>query len=230
MTHPLGRILLTVAAFLGSALTASANIVINGDFEGGTTTNSYGENFPNSWQLGPPSPDTLTNVNVSSTVDPSTFLGPESGTDYLRFQSTANNGTRDCVYQDLNTIAGQSYTISFWVAITTDSSFTGANGNTSLNPIWDENVTNTLLTGVYVTPMAAFQYQQFTFTETATTNLTRIDFHAVDATGSVLVDNISVDLAGVPEPSSLVLLGSAAAIGLCGHRLNRARKQRLSAR
>jgi autotransporter-associated beta strand protein len=35
-------------------------------------------------------------------------------------------------------------------------------------------------------------YQYFSFTEVASTNLTRIDFHGIDANGSILVDNVVV--------------------------------------
>ena len=48
-------------------------------------------------------------------------------------------------------------------------------------------------------------YQQFTFTEVASTSLTRIDFHAVDSNGSILLDNVAVTAA--PEPSTALLAG-----------------------
>jgi hypothetical protein len=186
---------------------AAANLVVNGSFEGGTYIDpSTGDVLPSGWVLGPPSPFTLSKVNVDSATDPATDLGPEDGTHYLRYQSTANNGTRDCVLQDIPTVSGAQYNISFWVAITS----TSVGNSLGLDPVWDENKANSTNLGTsafYFAPTntAPVPYQEFTFTETASSNLTRIDFHAVDANGSILVDNVSVT--PVPEPASAAILG-----------------------
>ena len=219
MPH-VGRVLLVAAAFFGQALAASADLVTNGNFEGATSIDpTTGDKLPAGWTLGPPYPSNLSDVNVSSATNPATFLGPQSGSSYMRYQSTANvyQGNADCLYQDLATIAGMTYTVSFWVAITTDSTF-GSNADTGLLAVWDENTANTsyMLNSAYYNPTAAFQYEQFTYMEVASSSLTRIDFHATDSTGSVLVDNVSV-VPVVPEPSSLVLLGTSIALGLCGY-------------
>src|SRR6516225_4292473 len=101
---------------------AAANLIVNGDFEGTTTVDpSTGDVLPSSWFLGPPSPFTLSKTNVDTATNPSVDLGPQSGTHYVRFQSTANNGTRDCLWQDISTVPGQQYTVSFWVADTSTS-------------------------------------------------------------------------------------------------------------
>jgi hypothetical protein len=190
----------------------SNNILVNGDFEGTTYTDATtGDVLPSGWSEGPPSPATLSKVNVDSAVNPTTFLGPESGTHYMRFQSPANNGTRDCLYQDLNTVAGQPYTVSFWVAITSTSV-----GNTlGLDPVWDENTSNqqTLSNAFYLTPSntGPVNYQFFSFTVTASTSTTRLDFHGIDANGSILLDNVSVVATATTNAATLTVTGSATA-------------------
>src|SRR5262245_43462313 len=73
---------------------ASANLVVNGDFEGGTYVDSgTGNTLPIGWIVGPPSPASLSRVNVDTVVNRSIDLGPQSGTHYARFQSPATNGT-----------------------------------------------------------------------------------------------------------------------------------------
>jgi hypothetical protein len=209
------RIFLSVAATLFLSMSArmalaNPNLIVNGDFEAGTFNSFAGASvaMPDNWVLGPPSPTNLSDVNVDTALNPATDLGPESGTHYLRFQSTANNGSRDCVWQDIPTTPGVQYDVSFWVALTSTSV-----GNVSgLDPIWDENTPNTTHMGTsafYFSPSntAPMGYQQFSFTETASTSLTRLDFHAIDAEGSLLLDNVSVT--AVPEPGALGLaLGS----------------------
>jgi hypothetical protein len=186
------------------------NILVNGDFEGATYATT-GDMLPSGWSLGPPSPATLSKVNVDTAVNPATFLGPESGTHYIRFQSPANNGTRDCLLQDLNTVAGHIYVVSFWVAITSTSA-----GNTlGLNPVWDENTSNqqTMSNAFYISPSntGPVNYQFFQFRETASTNKTRLDFHGIDAKGSILLDNVRVVATAVTHPATLTVTGSATA-------------------
>ncbi len=85
-----------------------------------------------------------------------------------------------------------------------------------MNVVWDEGTANStgLNNNVYTNPtnVGPVSYQQFTFTDIASTNLTRIDFHAVDSSGAILLDNVVVTThqsAGVtPEPFSMVLAGS----------------------
>jgi hypothetical protein len=202
-------IALAAALLLFATGRAPANLITNGSFEGSTFTDpTTGDTLPTGWTLGPPSPSNLSKVNVDSAVNAPTDLGPFDGTHYLRFQSTANNGTRDCVWQDIPTTPGASYTISFAVAITS----TSVGNNLGLDPIWDENTANATSLGTsdfYFNPTntAPVPYQVFSFTETASGSLTRLDFHAVDSDGSILLDQVSVS--AVPEPASIGLFGLA---------------------
>jgi hypothetical protein len=180
-------------SFRGSPARA-ANIVANGDFEGGTYVDAgTGDVLPTGWTDGPPSPATLSKINVDTAVDAAVNLGPQSGTHYARYQSPATNGTADCLLQDLMTVQGQAYTVSFWIAATSTSV-----GNPSgINPVWDENRANQISMAVGqlfapATNMGPVGYQHYSFTETASSATTRMDFHATDVNGSILLDNVSV--------------------------------------
>jgi hypothetical protein len=182
------------AVGLIAAMARGANIVVNGDFEGGTFVDAgTGDVLPNGWTNGPPSPATLSKINVDTAVNAAVELGPESATHYARYQSAATNGTADCLLQDLTTVQGQAYTVSFWIAATSTSV-----GNPSgINPVWDENRANQVSMGVGqlfapATNTGPVAYQHFSFIETASSTTTRLDFHGTDANGSILLDNVSV--------------------------------------
>lgn len=195
-------------ALLSFTATASAsNIVVNGDFEGSTYTGPNNDIVPTGWLLGPPSYSTDSRLNIDSTIDSSNDLGPESGSNYARFQSMATSG-KDCLYQDLNTTAGMVYDFSFWVAVTPDSTT-----NTTFDAVWDENLANVAHLTPALNPVSSTQpagYTFYSFQETASSSTTRIDFHGVDTTGSILLDNVSVSaVSATPEPGTWLATGSA---------------------
>lgn len=173
------------------------NIVQNGDFEG-TTFLEYGDTLPTSWGLSPTDNASLSNCGVSSAVNAAIDLGPESGTHYMSFQSRETDGSQDCLYQQLPTVAGQKYLITFWVAITGGT----INSTSFLDPEWDSGGANdTYLRNSYYYPTSTtvgpVPYKMFTFTETASKTTTTFYFHGVDNAGSasggaILVDNFSV--------------------------------------
>jgi hypothetical protein len=208
---------LAAIAAMGASLTCLAggafasNIVVNGDFEGGSYTAGQpaGDSVPNGWLLGPPSYSINSNINVLSAVNGSIDQGPESGGDYIGFHSPETDGSRDCLYQQLTTVAGQTYTISFWVASTASS----VGNNVGLDVEWDENTSNqtALDNPTYTTPTntGPLAYTEYTFTETASTNDTRIDFHSVDTNGLIELDNVVVTAqSATPEPMTMLLTGS----------------------
>jgi len=190
----IGLLALTMLYMLSSAVSASTNLVVNGSFEGATTTDqTTGDVLPVGWTLGPPSPASLSKVNVDNSINAAVDLGPEDGTHYARFQSPAANGTRDCLYQDINTVPGQLYAVSFWVAATS----TSVGNNSGLGPEWDESSANPTELGTnqfyfFPTNTGPVPYQFFSFMEVASSNLTRLDFHGIDQNGSILLDNVSV--------------------------------------
>jgi hypothetical protein len=171
----------------------------NGNFEGAILPFSGlpQDSVPAGWNLGPPLPSSLSLINVTNLVDPSLHLHAADGSgNYMRFQSTATNGTKDCLFQDFDTVVGQQYTVTFSVAIT--NAGVGNSSAMGLNPVWDENGANQTTMGInnfYFAPTSSqgpIDYQTFSFIETASSTTTRIDFHGTDTAGSILLDDVSV--------------------------------------
>jgi hypothetical protein len=98
------RVAVSLFCMAGSA--SAANIVVNGNFDGTTYAGPNGDVAPNGWTVGPPSYIIQSVMNVESTVNVATDQGPQSGLDYIAFQSPALYG-RDCLYQDLSTVAAK---------------------------------------------------------------------------------------------------------------------------
>lgn len=105
--------------------------------------------------------------------------------------------------QNLSTVPGQLYSVSFWVAQAPEtatpyvSSFLWSFGSVSSQ----------------TTPNTAFPFTQIQFNAVATSTTTSLMFGARDDTGFFSLDDVSVTAA--PEPSSWVLAGLAiVALGL----------------
>ena len=188
---------LVATAFLAGMLcwwayTASAgNLFVNGDFEGGTYQQVFGastDNLPNGWTNSPPTNSSNLNVFASGTGPGSA----ESGTHYIAFQSAVTDGTQDCLHQFISTVPNQKYTVSFWVAMTASSG-----SQYGLGPEWDSGGANDTTMGTtafyyHPTNSPSVAYTFFSFTETASSSSTSFYFHGADATGAVLLDNVSV--------------------------------------
>ncbi len=174
------------------ANTATAgNLFVNGDYEGGTYTQMFGsstDNLPNNWLNSPPTNSSNLNVFANGSGPGSA----ESGTHYLAFQSAVTDGTQDCLNQTITTVANQKYIVSFWVGMTASSG-----SQYGLGPEWDSGGANDTFLGTtafYYHPAnsPAVAYKYFSFIETASHSSTLFYFHGADATGAVLLDNVSV--------------------------------------
>jgi hypothetical protein len=211
----LGRCVLVAGLFLACGRAASANLFTNSDFEGTTYTQTFGtftDTLPTGWTNSPPT--NMSNLDVFANG-----TGPgsaESGTHYVAFQSAETDGTQDCLNQVVSTVANQKYTVSFWVAMTPSSGSVFG-----LSPEWDSGGANDTTMGnssdfyFHPTNSPAVPYTFFSFTETASSSSTSIFFHGADATGAVLLDNVSVT--PVPEPAWLISVPMLAFLML-GHR------------
>jgi hypothetical protein len=162
----------------------AAELVQNGGFETG--------NFSN-WTTTLASSGSLVGVSSASGV-PSVQV--HAGTYAAYFGAT---GTQDdSISQTLATVAGQSYTFSFWL----DHPF-GRSTN-DFSAFWDGgapvlSLTNSLL----------FPYTQYSFTETALTSSTVIRFSGLENPAYFYLDDVSVQgPQSVPEPISLFLFGA----------------------
>ena len=215
------RCVLIAALFLGYGHAAWARQIVNGDFEGGTYSQTFGsstDTLPNGWSNSPPTNSSNLNVFANGSGPGSA----QSGTHYLAFQSAVTDGTQDCLNQTFSTIPGHQYTMTFWVAMTASPG-----SQYGLGPEWDSGGANDTIMGsnafyYHPTDSPAVSYTFFSFTETASLNSTLVYFHGADATGAVLLDNVT--FTPVPEPTSLVLVGLTAAVGYFGRRLRRRRK------
>jgi hypothetical protein len=173
--------------------------------------------LPNGWSNSPPTNSSNLNVFANGS-------GPGSahgGTHYLAFQSAVTDGTQDCLNQTFSTIPGHQYVMTFWVALTTPNS----GSQYGLGPEWDAGGAMDVIMGTsafyyHPTNSSPVPYTFFSFTETASSNSTLVYFHGADATGAVLLDDVTF-AAAVPEPTSLALVGVVGAVGYCGRRLRR---------
>lgn len=212
--HSFRCVLLLAALLLVCTRPAWANLFVNGDFESGTYSATFGSStdaLPNGWTNSPP--DAMSNLNVFANGS-----GPgsaESGAHYVAFQSAELDGSQDCLNQVITTVPNQKYVVSFWVAMTSSP---GSNVF-GLSPEWDAGGADDTTMGTsafYYHPVnsPAVPYTFFSFTETASSSSTSIYFHGADPSGAVLLDNVSV--VPVPEPAALSLLALAGAALLIG--------------
>jgi hypothetical protein len=108
------------------------------------------------------------------------------------------------ISQTLDTVAGQSYTLSFWLEV----SATPAN---QFEAWWNSTQSGTPVLDLINAPVAP--YTEYQFTVTASSSSTNLEFGTYNSPGHFLLDDISVvPLTGpeIPEPESLGLavLGS----------------------
>ena len=140
--------------------------------------------------------------SASGAAVTSDFFGfpPHSGS----FQAHITNGS---ITQTLMTMAAQSYTISFWLEIP------GGVVGDSFAVKWGGST-------IFTQPFQALGYTEFTFTETASSASTALQFLGIgsDAT-NWLLDDVSVNAVGtVPDGGTTVSLLGCALLGLAALR------------
>jgi hypothetical protein len=157
---------------------ASPNLLNNGSFESGDFTG---------WTTG--GNFEATSVTFGGFY---AYSGAEDGTWYAVMGPVGSDGT---LSQTFTTTVGARYTFSFWFASVGDNP-------SDFSASWDGN---TLLS--LTNPNTGAAWTQFSFTETGTGSDT-IQFSFRDDPAYMALDNVSVTVSAVPEPSSLLLLGS----------------------
>jgi len=185
---------MAILAISAQAGTASANLVQNGNFATGDLT---------SWTQTNITADDL--VAVTTTAgNPSTFAGQGA---YELVLGT--NGVVGTISQAFATTAGQSLTVSFWLA------------NDDINPN-NTNVFQAVLNGQVETLAGLNQnlaspYTQYQFTTTATGASTTLAFNFLNDPSIYHLDNVDVEATPTPIPAAFWLLGSGL-MGLVGVR------------
>ena len=134
----------------------------------------------------------------ASVVGTFQFQPPHSGS----FQAQLTTGS---ITQTLVTMATQSYTISFWLA-----SPSGALGD-SFAVKWGGST-------IFTEPAQPLGYTEFTFTETASSASTALQFLGIGSSTNWLLDDVSVEVATVPDGGTTVSLLGCALIGLAALR------------
>jgi hypothetical protein len=181
-----------VLGLSAGAVFAQPNLIVNGSFE---TGGGGFQNFPG-WYIGPAANNSNFGV-VQSGVAPDVA---ESGSYYAYFHGHPTDSSQDCLGQTLNLTVGAQYTISYYLG--TDGTTHGSGAamwvdfGTSFGIDYSLDVT---LTAYYPNSSNAIPYQKFTTTITASNATEILSFHGIDATSSILLDNVSVTLV-VPAP------------------------------
>jgi hypothetical protein len=184
---------------LSGQLAVAANITSNGDFETGNTTG---------WTLGNGGPFDAVCANGAG-IGASTCIA-ESGNFAMSFGLYGGVAT---LSQTLNTVAGHTYTLSFWLANDNPS----LQNTETFSVAWDGNNVFSL-----PSPQPSFGYtQEVVLNLTATGSSTVLQFAAQHDPAQWFLDNVSVE--STPEPATGALGGVAlVALSLAG-RWNKAR-------
>lgn len=205
MKSTLSKILCTLTLLCAVAWSANANLVADPGFED-STDNIGGNPFSASW------------TNVDSSLNSGVggdSLFAHSGTNYAFLGAT---GTVGSLSQSLATMAGSSYTVSFWLA---NDQTVGLPQTNSFQVFWN---------GVSVfslTNQSPFAYTEFTISGLmATGGATNLEFRYVHDSDDWRLDDVSANAAGVPESLSTIWLALPAfgALGLLHFSRSRARK------
>jgi hypothetical protein len=188
----LGGAMPTFASSSSICDAVSGNLILNCGFEMGDFTD---------WTVTPAatSPDLNVTLNI-----------PNSGSDDARFG--AGGGENDLLDQTFATTSGDSYTVSFYMDSGAEVS---ANGQFVANWNGGNILTITGASGTGTGPDTA-GYEFYTFTETATSGSTDLEFGGNTKSSFYHLDDVVVTqnptTSAVPEPSSI----SFAVAGLFG--------------
>src|ERR1700677_1557929 len=197
-----------VFGFSTGAAFAQADLIINGSFEtGGAQPNMY--TLPGWGWVGPADNNSDYGVAESSAAPDVA----EQGSFYPYFHGHPTDGSQDCLGQTVNLTVGAQYTISGYLA--TDGTTLGSGAamwvviGTSFGIDYSQDV---LVTAYYPNSSNAIPYQKFTTNITATTSSEILSFHGVDATSSILLDNVSMTQVVPPPPQLNLSLSPANAL------------------
>jgi hypothetical protein len=194
-----------LAAGLLSTGAAQANLIQNGDFEAPQLSGTQ-------WQVYGSIPGWNATDGSGIEIQRNTVVTTQSGNQYVELDSHNATDTNSTMSQAINTLVGQTYTLSFWYQPRTNN---GGNDN-GINVLWDTfggdmssftASTEVLNLENYISSQSN-GWTNFTLDMIATASSMALSFQADgnDNTLGGFVDNVSL-VAKVPEPGSLALLG-----------------------
>lgn len=205
ITRQINAVISTVGLVLGlstGTVFAQQNLIVNGSFE---TGGAGIQNFPG-WNLIGPADNNSDFGVAQSSVAPDVA---EQGSFYAYFHGHPTDSSQDCLGQSLNLTVGAQYTITYYLG--TDGTTLGSGAGmwvvigTSFGIDYSQDVQ---LTAFLPNSASAIPYQEFTTTITVTNTGEILSFHGIDATSSILLDNVSVTLAAPPAPQLNVSVSS----------------------
>jgi hypothetical protein len=192
ISQRINGLMMTAGLLLGlsvGTVFAQTNLIVNGSFETGS--------FSGWGSIGPA--DNNSDFGVAQSSVPPDVA--EDGSYYAYFHGHPTDSSQDCLGQTVNLTVGAQYTITYYLG--TDGTTLGSHAalwvviGSSFGIDYSQD---TQLTAYYPNSANALPYQKFTTVFTATNSNPILSFHGVDATSSILLDNVSMTLAPPPAP------------------------------
>lgn len=210
---------LTICLAAVVATPAVANLIVNGSFEtpvapvGGTTIYGAGSASITGWTVVGVGSDSVALVSTSFAQSGVTF-NAQNGQQWIDLAGNASNSQSSGVTQSIATVPGNLYEVSFYVGSADDNVnnfFFPSTIDLSINGGPRAHFTNP------IAPSNQLNWAQFVVPFVATGSSTNLTFYNGGASNNFLsaFDNVVVD--GVPEPSSVILIGLGT-VGFLGRR------------
>jgi hypothetical protein len=174
-----------VLGLSAGAVLAQQNLIVNGSFESGVGN----QNFPG-WDLIGPADNNSDYGVAAAGAAPDVA---EQGANYAYFHGNPTDGSQDCLGATVHLTVGAPYTISYYLG--TDGPTHGSGAamwaviGTSFGIDYSQDIS---LTAYFPNSSNALPYQKFTTIYTATNSSEMLSFHGIDATSSILLDNVSM--------------------------------------
>jgi Protein of unknown function (DUF642) len=209
MRLPLACFALLVLA----AAPARAGGIVNGSFEaptvpvGGYLNYLGGSTAITGWTVE----GTGVSVVSGSFSQDGILFHAEDGKQWLDLTGDGFNSPSDGVAQNVTTVVGHAYSLSFYVGSATDDYlFFASTVNLSIDGGAITSYTNP------IAPSNMLNWELFTVDFAATTTMTNVAFYNGDSVNNnnASLDNVTLNSASVPEPAAITLMaiGSAAAV------------------
>jgi hypothetical protein len=187
-----------VFALTTGAAFAQQELIVNGSFESGAQPNM--NNLPGWGWVGPADNNSDYGVAQSSTYP----AVAEQGDFYAYFHGHPTDGSQDCLGQTVDLTVGAQYTITLYLGTDGTTLGSGASMYVVIGTSFGIDYSQDVLVAAFLPDSSnALPYQKFTTNITATTSPEILSFHGVDATSSILLDNVSMTLALPPLNLSL---------------------------